>query len=1015
MEARNEQLASLFHKIFTASGLVRFVRKNYGTQLAGLTLRKSSESGQIRRIVDEMLDHGVVDNRLFDLLVEADPDIADLIERVRTEFVPPEETARSSTQSADDEPEDRELSAERLAWRRRLEGSLANVERSTPKTPIAWIYAAAVLPDFNPVKLKPYIADGEADGDLLALAAHCYTRYDGGWELHLHRRRDALNELWQKGEIAAALDCNPHEKSLQSDLLKALSQSHPLPFESIANYPTLLAAIDVADWLVGVDAELFNIDRAHAAVERYERIEPLRKLVGKHFRGRKDELDTLNDHTRDAQSDTPILTVWGIGGAGKSTILGKHLLGLGEGNVLPPPWAYVDFDDPAVDPTDQRGILEHIARHLGLLYAGAEVGDDAQDLDDAFIGLESASSTDYRREIDFAVDTTDSNETRSLVEALSAAIDDLPMEPSLLLVLDTFEQVQVRGNYAVDRVRELIDEILDVIPYARIVVSGRGDVSQWVDARDLKIGDLDPESADQVLLALGVEKPESRKIVIEELGTNPLTLRLIADGIKSGRLAEEDLKELVVGARSIQLQGHLYTRILGHIKDGEIRRLAHPGLIVRRVSRGVIADVLAEICEITVDRIPRLLEKLPLNVALFEPDESMPDEGPALRHRQDVREKMLALMVEDPAWRIQLATIHDRAIEHYANFDHPIARAEELYHRLMREDELVDLDPLWSEEIAASLSRSWDDPLPHRARLWLGARVGRLEDTADVELRVADRELGVAREVRSHMLSKDFDGALSLLASATERSAGSPLFALEARALTALGRHAESLDVAEAGLVVLDETKFARLVMELHQLAAAAAFEVSGFDAVIQHSDEAIRIANALGDTNANLVMLDLQVRTEQKQGDAEDVKTSAQALESKFLNADEHELRNVPDVSEQIISTLGAGSPGVLKKAALTFGNREQQTVINQDVFQLEQLLEGAKSKGSATLDLSHLATQVGLPASNYKMGDLAGAAIRYGRMGDALAVVLDHAGGDKLIRQQTMSMFNLQKEFKQ
>lgn len=1011
MQSRDEQLVSLFRNIFTASGLVRFVRKNYGSQFARLTLKKGSELGQIRGIADKLFDRDLVDDRLFDKLLDADREHADLINRVRSEFVPQAAEESSPEPEASEEPAPSAISDDRRAWRQKLELSLDNFVSVLAPRPTAWINAAAVLPDFNPVKLHPYAGNEKPEGDLLALARYCDHRSDGRWELELPRRREALAALWDAGEMIEALDCNSHEQSLHANLLRALTEICPLPFEALANYRMLIAAVDVAEWLSDIDADLFNVDRVHAAIERFERIEPLRKLVGTHFRGRTEELATLSEHSLDQQSGPPILTLSGIGGAGKSTMLGKYLLDLDAGPELPRPWAYLDFDEPGVDPTDHALMMEKIARHIGLLYAGVEVGDQEQGLEQIFIGVESASSVDLRNAVEFVVDADDSKDLGALIGSLAAAIHNLPMEPSLLLVFDTFEQVQVRGHYAVSQVRELIDQILLAMPFARIVVSGRGKIAEWPDTRSLKIGDLDADSADQVLIALGVDNAQTRSIVIEQLGTNPLTLRLVADGISSGQISEEDLEHLVVGARSLELQGQLYTRILGHIQDSEVRRLAHPGLVVRRVSYGVIAEILADICDVDVSRIDRLLEKLPLHVALFEPDESMPNEGDALRHRQDVRETMLRLMAEDPVWRPYLGTIHDRAIEHYGKFDHPIARAEELYHRLMRNDDLEALDPLWSDDIAASLSRSWDEPLPYRARLWLGARIGRLDAESYDELRAADKEQVVAREVKSHLRSKDFEGALTLLESTNERTPDSPLFVLEARASAGLDRHDQSFGAATAGLAVLAEAKYPRRVMELHQLAATAALELSNFDAVKHHGHEAIRIAKALSDTNANLMMLDLQVRAKQKQGDAKDATVSAQALESVFVNADENELRNLPDVAEQVVRTLGAGSRNVLRKAALTFGNRQRQTVIDQDVFQLEKLLEEVRSTGSANIELAHLATQVGLPGTNYTTVDLAGAAIRYGRMGDALAVVLDHAGNHENIRRQTMSMFNLQK----
>src|SRR5262249_31672124 len=158
------------------------------------------------------------------------------------------------------------------------------------------------------------------------------------------------------------------------------------------------------------------------------------------------------------------------------------------------------------------------------------------------------------------------------------------------------------------------------------------------DTIAIHLADLDQESADAVLQALGIRTAKTRQRIIQSVGRNPLSLHLCASAIKLKQINVADLELFTAGTRRVELQGRLYTRFIGHIKDDEVRRLAHPGLVVRRVTPAIIREVLAEICEIDPSHADALFAKLPAHVALFSPDDKAPDEPDALRHRQDLRE-----------------------------------------------------------------------------------------------------------------------------------------------------------------------------------------------------------------------------------------------------------------------------------------------------------------------------------------------------------------------------------------
>src|SRR5207302_5892729 len=91
----------------------------------------------------------------------------------------------------------------------------------------------------------------------------------------------------------------------------------------------------------------------------------------------------------------------------------------------------------------------------------------------------------------------------------------------------------------------------------------------------------------------------------------------------------------------------LYDRFLSHIEDSRVQRLAHPGLVLRRVTADLVRLVLAGPCglgEIDATTATELIEKLADEIWLVR---RTPD---GLRHQPDVRRAMLRMMSEDPEY-----------------------------------------------------------------------------------------------------------------------------------------------------------------------------------------------------------------------------------------------------------------------------------------------------------------------------------------------------------------------------
>ena len=94
-----------------------------------------------------------------------------------------------------------------------------------------------------------------------------------------------------------------------------------------------------------------------------------------------------------------------------------------------------------------------------------------------------------------------------------------------------------------------------------------------------------------------------------------------------------------------------------------------------------------------------------------------------LRHRQDVR-RLMRTMLDDPAARRSSPRSTGGPPPGTPPSRARGARAEQLYHRLMGGEDPRTLDRLWSPPLNPLLASAMEEPLPDRARSWLGRRLG---------------------------------------------------------------------------------------------------------------------------------------------------------------------------------------------------------------------------------------------------------------------------------------------------
>jgi hypothetical protein len=198
------------------------------------------------------------------------------------------------------------------------------------------------------------------------------------------------------------------------------------------------------------------------------------------------------------------------------------------------------------------------------------------------------------------------------------------------------------------------------------------------------------------------------------------------------------------------------------------------------------------------------------------------------------------LLMQVPAETVR--DIHERAVEHYRTQAQPVARAEELYHRLRLGQPPALLAERWLEGVEPYLRDALEE-LPPPARLWLSARLG-VTPNAKL-LGVADQETWedlTAQDAQRHLRAGNPAAALDVLRRRKKRAPASPLFRIEAETLHLLGRQDEARAVAASGLESAGRAGDRALAVELHLLMAVMDEGAGRLDAALAGVEQAARL-----------------------------------------------------------------------------------------------------------------------------------------------------------------------------
>lgn len=621
-----------------------------------------------------------------------------------------------------------------------------------------------------------------------------------GTELPLALRRQVLATAGLSEARAALAREGPRTRAERcfADLVAG-----QVPDTSAMGRGDLLALATAAAWAEGLkDAAQIDPSEVTRRLANQEFVERVGGADLSLFVGRETLLNALKRLWM--LRDRPIVLVEGPGGIGKSIAVARFfqiLLADNDADMRPDAILHLDFDLPNMQRATALDMAIEIVRQLtlrwspvpgsglrGLLRAlggGGFGGQDSTRISKA----QTSEVRDYRSQ---------SSASEILAEALALFGARRKHPLRLILFADSFERAEVLDEVAATNVSRIVDALritgvdLMVIYAARAYVQpGRlaesarpahQNVTRFTqgEAVDYLTGKAHQRGIDLSRnLAARANRvikgwPLGLRIAVSLLGNTPETFD-----------PADWLVQIEHGGRSVQAT--LYERLLHRIEDENLRRLAKPGLLVRRITTEVIEHVLAEPCGLPADAdAAELMAKAEREGQLFWRDSVDPG---ALWHRQDLREIMLPVLRLDVPKDVARA-IHDAAVAYYADKTSDIARAEELYHRLCRGDSRDAVEMRWRDSAGQRLVGSLGElPAPAAAmvRLLLG---GGRSDTAS--------GLNELRAVAQNRLSEGVTDLADLFAQAgLPESLDTPLGDIYALSLTRQGRYVDLVRGAE--------------------------------------------------------------------------------------------------------------------------------------------------------------------------------------------------------------------------
>jgi len=504
----------------------------------------------------------------------------------------------------------------------------------------------------------------------------------------------------------------------------------------------LAQCLKLARWVEPLNLDYPNPNEIYAEMKRKEFLKPLEEIT-QNFEGREEDLRTLKKYVdwlpRESlfekaagffkdiikwHKSKPML-ITGIGGIGKSALVSQFImLHRKDSNQLP--FIYIDFDNSLYSISEPLFVLSEALNQLKIQFPKLEKEFEVLNgiLDDLVFNKRRYTSKEN------SSDSFRNMIYRKLLDRLKHLDLDLGMiDRPILAVFDSFEELQYRGANKTEfhTFLETIKEICEHVPRIRPVFVGRSEIEfKEVEFETINLTSFDKKSATAYLSKLEIKNTELREKIYHNFGGNPLTLQLAASLAKQEGLADakrisiDRMGQLFKNLDESSIQKELVTRNLDHIHNADVRKIAMPGLLVRKVNPVVIQKILARPCglgKISLNRATEVFNLLEAETFLIQANR----ETGKIVFRPELRKAM-----EDMVWKknpTSAQAIHDNAVEYYSNESSVEDQAECVYHRLKRGDDPSFLDSEGYKKISTFLDRSLDE-LPLDAQIHIAGLRG---------------------------------------------------------------------------------------------------------------------------------------------------------------------------------------------------------------------------------------------------------------------------------------------------
>ena len=846
-------------------------------------------------------------------------------------------------------------------------------------------FDAADLP--SPISAPPH--DPQAQQFLVEDCERVATREGQRWSLREDVRLDALATLDRAGRLRRFPGATDGADAACQMALRYIRGDAPVLNRQTSD--ELHGSVAAVGWLSRTSIQVPAVTevRAHLAVEGM--LEPLRMLVADGFFGRARELEALAGDTdvpragklaaegvpRAGESaarggprvrhftsiyEQPPLLIFGPGGAGKSTLVARFVLDYidtEDGGRFP--FAYLSFDRSELRLEQPLSLLADAATQLGAIFPA--VASDASRLASAARSVAAATIvhvSDRRstRGASSHVVAWESSDEQILVSRFASLVEravgtrDVPN----VWVLDTFEVAQRQAPTAIDRLWTFLDRLQEACPRLRVVLCGRAPVSDHATV-NLPLGELDAAAATEMLRQQlhGLDLPEAFLArIVTAVSAQPVSLRIAVlyiraaatDGASSFGTAERR-RDLLLSLSAREVEGVLYRRILDHIEDDDVRRIAHPGLALRRVTPEAIQAILARPCGLSkIDRAQaqHLFYALSRELSLVEPDSS---EG--LRVRPVIRRVMLPMIERDnPAL---LARLWKAALRYYSKQDSLQAKVEELYYRLV----LGQSTPLLDRAFDAEASRYLDTPIeeyPASSQVYLANRLG-LTVAPDIRTQADDLSWARQTALAARRLLDAGRAAEALdLVTARRGDIVRPFTAVfEVEALAALRRYDEALAAASAAAEWCGDHREVATLTDVTLLAARVSEDIGDFGQAERWLREAERVTGAAGDRTGQLTARVALLRIHRRSGTSGS--DQARAIRAQVIQA-----------AGELTARDRSRNPGLVRELAAEVG--DELPDIARDALRLS----GLKESGVPAAEPSEGSAEA-FPRTTYEAGE--------------------------------------------